>query len=311
VEFVATCIFFINQFMKRIISISAACLLLISCENKIHFLDSLEKAETAVEMAEPPSLKLSMPAPSRDQNNEESYSEGGGERDDLTAQVKSRVIEKIPAQIIRNANVQFQVRDVEASHNKISGLLKQFNAYYARDNQTTNAYQLNQSMVIRVPAIGFEKLMDELMKESVYTNCKNISAEDITAEFVDIQARLKTKKEVELRYIALLRRSNKVTDILEVEDKLRVIREEIEAAEGRLKLLKDQVGYSTISLDIYEKLDYTPEPEIGFFSNLKAAFVKGWRNLVDVCIVLVRIWPFLIMWIVAMIFVYKRFMKRK
>ncbi|MES2622389.1 MAG: DUF4349 domain-containing protein [Bacteroidota bacterium] len=286
--------------MKRIISMIAVCLLLISCQNKTHYLDSFGKAETAVEMA------VSVP-----EANSPSHYDRAEKEDNLKMVGNNRVIEKVPAQIIRNANVQFQVSNVEASHHKISGLLKQFNAYYASDNKTTNTYQLNQSMIIRVPASGFENLMDELMKESVYTNYKNISAEDVTAEFVDIQARLKTKKEVELRYIALLKQSNKVTDILEVEDKLRVIREEIEAAEGRMKLLKDQVGYSTITLDIYQKLDYTPEPEIGFFSNLKAAFVKGWRSLVNLCIMVVRIWPFALMWLVAMIFIYKKFMKWK
>ena len=292
--------------MKRIILMAAITLLLVSCENKARILDSLETEaiEAAVEVSEARSSKT------YEQKDEESSQKNSGS-DDLQISGKSRVIEKVPTQIIKNSNIQFQVRDVDASHQKISDLLKQFNAYYGSDNKTTSNYRVDNNSVIRVPSSAFEKLMEELMKESVYTNYKNITAEDVTAEFVDIQARLKTKKEVELRYLALLKQANKITDILEVEDKLRVIREEIEATEGRLKLLKDQVGYSTITLNIYQKLDYTPEPEMGFFSNFKEAFVRGWRSMVDVFIALVRIWPFAIVWIVGMVFVYRRFMRKK
>jgi hypothetical protein len=63
------------------------------------------------------------------------------------------------------------------------------------------------------------------MRESVYTDTKNITADDVTSEFVDVEARLKSKKEVEKRYLELLARAQKVTDVIEVENNLRVIRE--------------------------------------------------------------------------------------
>jgi hypothetical protein len=149
-------------------------------------------------------------------------------------------------------------------------------------------------MVIRVPADKFDALLEELMKESIYTNYKNITAEDVTEQFVDTEARLKTKREVEQRYIALLKEAKKVQDILDIEDKLRVIREEIEATEGKLKLLNDKVNYSTIYLNTYQTLDYVPEPEKGFFSNVKEALIRGWRDLIGFVVSLIRLWPFLI-----------------
>jgi hypothetical protein len=149
------------------------------------------------------------------------------------------------------------------------------------------------------------------MSESVYTNSKNITAEDVTSQFVDIEARLKTKKEVELRYTALLREAKKVSDILEVENNLRTIREEIESQEGQLKYLKDQVSYSTINLSIYQKLDYSPEPELGFFSKIKEAFVNGWRGLISFFVGLVSIWPFIVIFSVVGFYLIKRWRNRK
>ncbi|MFN8322534.1 MAG: DUF4349 domain-containing protein [Chitinophagales bacterium] len=278
-------------------------LIFFGCQNKAQL-----PAEASVEQKSSVMSSVAVEEPSGNYKRDESATTPG---QDLPIAAQESTSVKTATQIIKNANVQFQVKELERSHERIAALVKQYAAYFGSDNKATSSYQIESNLVIRVPAAQFDKLMEELMRESIYTNYMNITAEDVTAQFVDIQARLKTKKEVEQRYIALLKQSNKVADILEVEDKLRVIREEIEAAEGRLKLLKDQVGYSTITLNMYQKLDYTPEPETGFFSNLKEAFVRGWRSLVDLLIVLVRVWPFLIIWGIGMVFVYRRYMKKK
>jgi hypothetical protein len=279
-------------------------LLLSGCSNKSTNEDEAKLSAT-VAYAEPTIA-------TKNSKEEIDYKDNGDESEkDLRISRRDELTEKIAAQIVKNASVQFQVSNVEASHLKIAALLARYHSYFGSDNKTTSSYQIENNMVIRVPSADFEKLMDELMKESVYTNYKTISAEDVTAEFVDVQARLKTKKEAEERYRTLLKQANKVSDILEVEDKLRVIREEIEAAEGRLKLLKDQVGYSTINLNAYQKLDYTPEPEIGFISNLTEAFARGWRSLVEFFISLVRVWPFVLLFGTALLMVLRKIRNRK
>ena len=277
-------------------------LLLGSCDARTHFTDSLETKESAIILDESP------PRSTKSYTENETSAGSSQDADDLKTG-KQQAAEKTPLLIIKNASVQFQVTDAEASHTKIAALLGPHNAYFGSDNRSSNNYQVENNMVIRVPAANFDKLMEALMQESVYTNYKNISADDVTAEFTDIQARLKTKKEVEQRYLALLKQAGKITDILEVEEKLRVIREEIEAAEGRVKLLRDQVGYSTITLNIYQKLNYTPAPQVGFLSNLTEAFVNGWRALLAVLVGLVNVWPFLLL-ITAAIWLVVRLRRR-
>lgn len=218
---------------------------------------------------------------------------------------------KIPAKIIKNAQVQFQVKQLEESHTRILALLKKNNAYMGSDNRSTSGYQIQSDIIIRVPSENFDALLKEVMTESIYTNSANSSAEDVTAQFVDIEARLKTKKNVEQRYSDLLREAKKIQDILDIEEKLRVIREEIESAEGQLRLLKDQVSYSTISLNLYQKLDYQPEPDMGFISHVSEAFVKGWRSMTDLLIGIVRVWPFVLIWIGILFVIYKKFWSKK
>ena len=219
--------------------------------------------------------------------------------------IQNRTESKEPSQIIKNATVSFQVSNTDSSHERITQMLSGSQAYFGSDKRVQNSYEIQQTMVIRVPAANFDKLMDELMKESVYTYNKDITADDVTAEFVDIQARLKSKKEVEKRYTELLSRAQKVTDVLEVENNLRVIREEIESTEGRLKLLKDEVSYSTITLTTLQKLKGDPQPEISFAYRLKEASVNGWRGLEFLALTIVTLWPFLliispfVVWIVV------------
>ena len=134
--------------------------------------------------------------------------------------------------------------------------------------------------------------------------------EDVSAEFVDITARLKTKKEVEKRYIDLLQKAVKVTDILEVEEQLRVIREEIEAKEGQLKLLNDQVADSTVNLNFHQNFEYTPQDEPGFFGRMGHAFGNGWKGFLSFLIGLAYVWP---LWLILGLTTYflAKFIKRK
>ncbi len=202
--------------------------------------------------------------------------------------------DKIPSQIIKNADIRFQVEELSKSTTAVQQAVKEAGGYISSSNETRGG-RLSVSISIRVPYPQFEKLLDELMKQSVFTNTKNITSEDVTEQFIDIQARLKTKKEAEQRYLEILRQAKTVKEILEVETQLRQIREETEAQEGRLKFLKDRVKYSTIALEMYQPMPYQSEPEIGFFSKLTSGIRKGWVALLDFAVGMVSLWPFWLM----------------
>lgn len=206
----------------------------------------------------------------------------------------SRVETKIPSKIIYSADIRFQVQEIAASYSKIKALTSKYDGYLSSDNLYQNDFEKNQNFTIRVPASAFDSLLIELEGESIFTQNKTISASDVTDQFVDIEARLKTKRELEQRYLSILRQASKVSDILEVEQKLAEIREEIEAQEGRLKLLQDQVTYSTINLSIYQTLEFKQRPSVSFFSQFLEALVNGFNSFKGFLLNLVSLWPFLI-----------------
>lgn len=240
-----------------------------------------------------------------------SPSEESSQKTTGTTANNSDIIPQTGPQIIKNSDIRFQVQNLQKTHANITALLKQYQAYFDTDNQSANNSTIENTIVIRVPAPHFENLIAQILQQSVYTDYKNISTTDVTAQLVDVQARLKTKKEVEQRYIAILHQANKVTDILEVEDKLRIIREEIEAAQARLKLISTQVSYSTITLNIYQNLSYTPQPQISFLSKMQEALITGWRSTLSTLLFIISIWPFAILLTALTYFIFKIRQRKK
>jgi len=213
--------------------------------------------------------------------------------------------------IIKDAHIGVQVDNYHDYRTKVDSSIHRSKGYISADNLNKSDYSINCNLSIRIPAESFETFLAFIEGGDVKLLYKNVSARDVTEEFIDIEIRLKTKREVEKRYTQLLAQARTIKDILEVEEKLRIIREEIESKEGRLNYLKNQVAYSTIHLQITQNLDYKYEPtkERNFFQRLWKSLDKGWKGFVAFLLFLVRIWPVIIIGLA--IFYYIRRVRRK
>lgn len=209
--------------------------------------------------------------------------------------------ENIPQKIIKTADVSYQVADYEASRLKILNIVSVNKGWVTSENQTGNDYQITNDMIIRVGSDNFDKLLEELLKEAQYVDFKKINAEDVTEEFVDITARLKTKKEVMAQYQTILKQARTIHEILEVQQYIRTLQEEIESLEGRIKYLNNRASYSTVNLTFYEKNENMPVQTKTFGSRTKEALAWGWHGIVAFFIAIIYLWPF---WIVLGIGLY-------
>jgi len=135
----------------------------------------------------------------------------------------------------------------------------------------------------------------------------------VTSEYIDFEARLKTKLAVKERYELILRNKAKsVKDLLDVEEKLQRIQEEIESSQGQLKYLTCKVAFSTIQIDLYETVEYKEEPEQykkTFLSEIKTGFVSGWNILESFLVGIVHVWPLLVIGFLLFLFIRKRIRK--
>lgn len=197
--------------------------------------------------------------------------------------------------IIKTADYKFQVKDVDLSSKKIQMAVRNNSAYVSGMNMTVDAYQKNNNIVIRVPNVKFEDLMEIIGEEAEFTNHKRINTQDVSEEYVDIETRLKTKKEVKARYEAMLRSQAKTMEqVFHAEEKIRQLQEEIEAKEGRLRFLKDKVAFSTINLEIYQVVDLeamAKAHERGFSDDFKDSFMNGWSIIMNILLAMTKIWP--------------------
>ncbi|MEM1325578.1 MAG: DUF4349 domain-containing protein [Bacteroidota bacterium] len=220
----------------------------------------------------------------------------------------------IDRKIIRTADVRIKVEDIEKSSERIENVIGNYSAYISNSQFNNNRYNLEQSFTIRVPMNDFSTLLETLEKEAIYINHKNTESKDVTEEYLDIETRLRTKKEVRARYEDILRNKAKtVEDVLAAEEAIRVIQEEIEAKEGRLQYLKNQVSYSTINLKLYQEVPYVDEPNVvkeAFGSQLIRSLKNGWELILNITLGLVTIWPILLI-LGLLIFGLRRVVRRR
>jgi hypothetical protein len=215
--------------------------------------------------------------------------------------------------IIKSATAKYKVDNVKVATEQIKRIVVAYDAYISDLRFQNNLYQIENRFTVKVPQQHFDALMDSIAGVAAFIEYENITTKDVTEEYVDLQSRLKTKLEVKARYEEVLRRNAKtVEDILLTEDRLRIIQEEIEAAQGRLKYLTSKVAYSTIQIDLYETVEYVDEPtsyKKTFLDKSKNGFSFGWKMIEAIVLFVIHVWPLWIGGILLFVFLRKRFKK--
>ena len=263
-------------------------LFVLGCQNSrsdkaANFDQSVGEAEMAApRSAEPP------PPPMSKKYKDESASYENNTANDQ----KSPVFQK---KIIKTANIKLEVDDFDQSIDHLRKLLKSFKAEIFRESENRSPYNLSNNIVIKVVPEEFDLLVVELTKLGINVLRKDINSSDVSDQYYDVKTRLKSKRAVLARYTAILKSAKTIDDILSVEEKLRVITEEIEAAEGRLRFLNAQVGMSTINLSLTQDIE---RPNVvtksSFWKKLSRSFSDGFSILKGFILGLVTLWPFLL-----------------
>jgi len=218
--------------------------------------------------------------------------------------------EKIEKKIIKTAEISIEVEDFKKARSAMETLLKKYDAYVSDESEQNYDYQITDNLTIRVKAEHFDNLLNEVGGLAVHVNSKHVKLSDVTEEFIDITSRLKNKKQVEQQYLEILKRARTIEEILKVNEHIRVIREEIESKEGRLKYLKSQVSLSTIHLSMVQRIESSGNyPSFGY--KLLKALEGGWDGILLFVLGLVYLWPFIIITVFVVWFIIRYNKKRK
>ncbi len=211
--------------------------------------------------------------------------------DDLMATSSNEEInESIERKLIKEGEVLFETDNISSSRKSIIDAVKKYKGYISSDREYKSLGSISNTIVIRVPTNDFDNLLAEATQGVEKFENKEINVKDVTEEFLDISARLKTKKELETRFLELLKQAKNVTEILAIESQIGDLRSEIESIEGRLNYLNDRISLSTLTMTFYENIPN----ESAFGQKFKVGFRNGWDNLIWFFVALVNAWPFLI-----------------
>lgn len=205
--------------------------------------------------------------------------------------------------IIKTGTLQLEVTDFKKTNDKVHNSIRQLGGYIASEEQTVNEERSQSEMTIKVPVSQFETLMNELSSAEGKLLVRKIETDDVTSETIDTKSRLEAKKEVREKYLAFLKQSKNMQEVLQAQAEVNAVQEQIESAAGRVNYLSHQARYSSIRLTYFQPaVDYTPEnTDPGFFSRLARSFSTGAGWFADLLIGLASIWPMVTIIVISII----------
>lgn len=174
--------------------------------------------------------------------------------------------------IITSGSIRFEVSDLPEAEQQLRELMLSHGGFLDEERRTEGKRQTNNYWTVRIPSDTTEAFVRALEKQFAPLDRKNISSRDVTEEFIDVEARLKTRKALEQRFLELLDRADEINEMIRLERELSEVRGEIESMEQRVKMLDNRSSYSTIQLEFY--MEKTPARR--FFEKTGENFVRGW-----------------------------------
>ena len=234
-----------------------------------------DKAEAPAAM---PPMMVEAPA-----EEAETSSSAGGRSNDSAA------MERL---IIRNANLDIVVRDTETTVDEVTALAEELGGYVIES--TVSEYQEGKQayLRLRIPAEDLDRALDRIRDLSMEVRRENVSGQDVTDEYVDLQSRLRHLEATEERLLDFMDEAEDTEAALEVYDRLQSIQAEIEQTRGRMQYLEESAAMATITLNVTPS-ELAQPIEIGGWrpqGTLRDAFeslIRVFQFLVDALIVLV------------------------
>jgi Domain of unknown function (DUF4349) len=175
---------------------------------------------------------------------------------------ESAAAPKSSPQLIKKAELTLVVKSIDRSMRSVSQVVRkqQGDVLGFQDKQPIdNSDRQTASMQLRVPSQKLDPTLDELAKLGTIQT-RSLTAEDVSDQLVDYQARLKNLRKSEEAILKIMERSGSVGDVLKVSQELSNTRESIERISAQLNSLKNQVAYSTITLNLEAAVSAAPPP---------------------------------------------------
>lgn len=204
---------------------------------------------------------------------------------------------EIERMVIYNADMRIAVEDPEAVMQTIIKMVTDSGGFMV----SSNVYRVNTSqgnlpqvsLMVRVPAGRLNSIMESIRgltinpKDDVLS--ENISGQDVTAEYTDLDSRLRNLEAAEKALVELMKQAQDPQDVLDVFTELTYYRGEIEVVKGRMRYLEESSAMSALTIDIVAKRSLQPIEIIGWepkgtVKDAVEALINAGQGLVDALI---------------------------
>ncbi|MCD1161404.1 DUF4349 domain-containing protein [Peribacillus frigoritolerans] len=153
--------------------------------------------------------------------------------------------------VIHQAQLELKVKNLEKAQMKIENKVAEYGGYVVESNVYREDEELVEGTItVRVPEAHFQDFLTDSEGEASEVVGRNVTGQDVTEQYVDLKARLKSKRAVEERLLAFMKDAEKTEDLLKISSDLAVVQEEIEQLTGQIKYLENQTSYSTVTITL-------------------------------------------------------------
>lgn len=208
--------------------------------------------------------------------------------------------------LIRKANLRMEIEDYQKSNPLIIQTILNLDGVIENSEEKLNDYVKEHQMKIRIEPENLDTLVNTLSTFATRIDRKQIETDDVTRNYIDIATRVNSKRAVIERYQELIQQAKNVEEVLKVEEYLRVVTEEVEAAEAQLLYMDNQIQKSTLKLSYAEYQDRPVVAKRGFGKRLVNSLKGGWEMLTELILGIIFLWPLVIGAIFIVYFIRKR-----
>lgn len=177
--------------------------------------------------------------------------------------------------VIRTCQVAIEVERFDAAASRLIAIAEGAGGFVADSSYSDEGGIPRGTFVLRVPAARFSDVVAQIEKLGTVQR-RQTSGQDVTEEFIDLEARVRNLTRQEARLLALMDRATKIPDLLAIEGEVARVRGEIERLTGRLRFLANKVDLATVQAEVSQK----PKKPGGFWDferameRVKAAFLN-------------------------------------
>lgn len=178
--------------------------------------------------------------------------------------------------IIKDAELTIEVTSPADAHRSVASIAESHGGFVviSETKQTENVDPAKRTqevkLIARVPADRFDSAVAAIERLTTNVSQRKISGNDVTEEFIDLEARIKTQKALELQFLQIMKQTGEIADALEVQRQIAEVRTAIEKLEGRKRFLENRASLSTVTVNIKAPLPLVVSTS-GFGRNFREA----------------------------------------